>query len=164
MTVAGERETDAHWMRQALAAAHEAGQRGEVPIGACIVSGETVIAAAGNRTRTDQDPTGHAEILALREAAAKVGNYRLTDAVVYSTIEPCVMCAGALIQARVGRLVYGARDERAGAVESHFQVCDTDFLNHRIEVTAGVLEEECREIMQEFFRARRGNQGMKAEG
>ena len=158
MTVAGERETDAHWMRQALAAAHEAGQRGEVPIGACVVSGEAAIAVAGNRTRTDQDPTGHAEILALREAAAKVGNYRLTDAMVYSTIEPCVMCAGALIQARVGRLVYGARDERAGAVESHFQVCDTDFLNHRIEVTAGVLEEECREIMQEFFRARRKDQ------
>ncbi len=86
----------------------------------------------------------------------KLGNYRLTDAVVYSTIEPCVMCAGALIQARVKRLVYGARDERAGAVESRFRVCDTDFLNHRIEVTAGVLEAECREIMQEFFRARRG--------
>ena len=159
MTVARERETDAHWMRQALAAAHEAGQRGEVPIGACIVTHEAVLAIAGNRTRTDQDPTAHAEIVALREAAAKVSNYRLTDSVVYSTIEPCVMCAGALIQARVSRLVYGARDERAGAVESHFRVCDTDFLNHRIEVTAGVLEDECREIMQDFFRARRGVKG-----
>jgi tRNA(adenine34) deaminase len=157
MTADPERETDAHWMRQALAAAHEALQRGEVPIGACVVVGETVLAIAGNRTRTDQDPTAHAEIVALREAAAKVGNYRLTDAVVYSTIEPCAMCAGALIQARVGRLVYGARDERAGAVESHFRVCDTDFLNHRVEVTAGVLEDECREVMQEFFRARRQN-------
>ena len=145
-------------MRQALAAAHDAGRRGEVPIGACIVTHETVVAVAGNRTRTDQDPTAHAEIVALREAAAKLGNYRLTDSVVYSTIEPCVMCAGALIQARVGRLVYGARDERAGAVESHFRVCDTDFLNHRIEVTAGVLEDECREIMQDFFRARRESQ------
>jgi tRNA(adenine34) deaminase len=164
MTAAEERETDAHWMRQALAAATEACQRGEVPIGACIVVGEAVLAVAGNRTRTDQDPTAHAEIVALREAAAKVGNYRLTNAVVYSTIEPCVMCAGALIQARVGRLVYGSRDERAGAVESHFRVCDTDFLNHRIEVTAGVLEDECREIMQEFFRARRTSQGMTAEG
>ena len=142
-------------MRQALAAAHEARQRGEVPVGACIVAGEAVLAVAGNRTRTDQDPTAHAEIVALRAAAAKVNNYRITDAVVYSTIEPCVMCAGALIQARFGRGVYGAADERAGAVESRFRVCDTEFLNHRIAVTTGVLEEECREIMQEFFRTRR---------
>jgi tRNA(adenine34) deaminase len=163
MTAAGEREMDAHWMRQALAAAREAGRRGEVPIGTCVVSGETVV-IAGNRTRTDNDPTAHAEIVALREAAQRIGNYRLADAFVYSTIEPCAMCAGALIQARVKRLVYGSRDERAGAIESHFGVCDTDFLNHRIEVTAGVLEEECREIMQEFFRIRRDEQRMKAEG
>jgi tRNA(adenine34) deaminase len=155
MTAADERETDAHWMRQALVAASEARERGEVPVGTCIVKGDAILAVAGNRTRTDQDPTAHAEIVALREAAHKVSNYRITDAVVYSTIEPCVMCAGALIQARVRRLVYGARDERAGAVESRFRVCDTDFLNHRIEVTAGVLEDECREIMQEFFRTRR---------
>ena len=157
MTAARERELDSHWMGQAVAAAFEAKERGEVPIGTCIVLDETVLAVGGNRTRTDGDPTAHAEIVALREAAAKAGNYRLTEAAVYSTIEPCVMCAGALIQARVKRLVYGARDERAGAVESHFGVCDTDFLNHRIEVTAGVLEEECRELMQEFFRARRRN-------
>ena len=110
----------------------------------------------------DQDPTAHAEIVALRAAALKAANYRLTGAVVYSTIEPCVMCAGALIQARVARLVYGALDERAGAVESRFRVCDTDFLNHRIEVTANVLEQECRELMQEFFRKRRGQK--KDEG
>jgi len=157
MTAADERETDAYWMRQALAAAHEARLRGEVPVGTCIVSGEALLAVAGNRTRTDQDPTAHAEIVALREAAHAVSNYRIVDAVVYSTIEPCVMCAGALIQARVRRLVYGARDERAGAVESRFRVCDTDFLNHRIEITAGVLEAECREIMQDFFRERRQN-------
>src|SRR6266850_1399850 len=156
MTAAPERESDAYWMRQALAAAHEAQERDEVPVGTCIVAGEAILAVAGNRTRTDQDPTAHAEIVALREAAGKVSNYRITNAVVYSTIEPCVMCAGALIQARVKRLVYGARDERAGAVESRFRICDTDFLNHWIEITAGVLEEECREIMQEFFRARRG--------
>lgn len=154
-----QRGADAHWMREALTAAHEARQLGEVPVGTCIVSGETILAIAGNRTRTDQDPTAHAEIVALREAAGRLNNYRLTDAVVYSTIEPCVMCAGALIQARVKRLVYGARDERAGAVESRFRVCDTEFLNHRIEVTTGVLEEECREIMQEFFRERRGIKG-----
>jgi tRNA(adenine34) deaminase len=151
-------------MRQAVAAAAAAADRGEVPIGTCIISGETVLAVAGNRTRSDGDPTAHAEIVALREAAARAGNYRLPDSVVYSTIEPCVMCAGALIQARVRRLVYGARDERAGAVESHFRVCDTDFLNHRIEVTTGVLEEECRELMQDFFRARREIKGIKDEG
>ena len=164
MTAAGESETDAHWMRQALAAAHDARARGEVPIGTCIVAGDKLLAVAGNRTITDVDPTAHAEIVALRAAAASAGNYRLTDATVFSTIEPCVMCAGALIQARVKRLVYGARDERAGAVESRFQVCDTDFLNHRIEVTAGVLENECREVMQEFFRAKRGNERMRDEG
>lgn len=164
MTAAAERESDAHWMRQALSAADDARARGEVPVGTCIVVADVVLSLAGNRTRTDSDPTAHAEIVALRDAAAKLGNYRLTDAVVYSTIEPCVMCAGALIQARVKRLVYGARDERAGAVESRFRVCDTDFLNHRIEVTAGVLEAECREIMQEFFRVRRGDQRMKDEG
>jgi tRNA(adenine34) deaminase len=158
MTAADERETDEHWMRQALVAAHEARERGEVPVGTCIVNGNEMLAIAGNRTRTDQDPTAHAEVVALREAARKVNNYRMIDAVVYSTIEPCVMCAGALIQARISRLVYGARDERAGAVESRFRVCDTDFLNHRIEITAAVLEEECREVMQDFFRARRSSQ------
>ena len=148
-------EIDARWMRQALTAAHDARQRDEVPVGVCVVSGAELLAVAGNRTRTDGDPTAHAEIVALREAARRLGNFRLTDAVVYSTIEPCAMCAGALIQARVQRLVYGARDERAGAVESRFRICDTDFLNHRIEITSGVLETECREIMQEFFQARR---------
>jgi tRNA(adenine34) deaminase len=164
MTAARERESDADWMRQALVAAHEARERGEVPVGTCIVADGAILAVAGNRTRTDRDPTAHAEIVALREAAGRVSNYRITEAVVYSTIEPCVMCAGALIQARVRRLVYGARDDRAGAVESRFRVCDTDFLNHRIDITAGVLEEECREIMQEFFRTRREKRGMKAEG
>ena len=158
MTTACESDVDTHWMRQALAAAHEAQARGEVPVGTCIVSGQTMLAVAGNRTRTDRDPTAHAEIVALREAARKLENYRLTGSVAYSTIEPCAMCAGALIQARVRRLVYGARDEQAGAVKSHFRICDTDFLNHRIEVVAGVLEEECREIMQEFFRTRRKDQ------
>jgi tRNA(adenine34) deaminase len=155
MTAAAQSETDAHWMRQALSAARDAQQRGEVPVGTCIVVGDTVLAVAGNRTRTDNDPTAHAEMVALRAAAKESGNYRLSNAVVYSTIEPCVMCAGALIQARARRLVYGAHDERAGAVESRFRVCDTDFLNHRIEVVAGVLEQECREMMRAFFQARR---------
>jgi len=126
-----------------------------VPVGTCVVSGEMLLSVSGNRTRTDCDPTAHAEIVALREAARVIGNYRLTEVDVYSTIEPCAMCAGALIQARVRRLVYGAPDERAGAVESRFRICDTDFLNHRIEIRSGVLEAECRALMQEFFRGRR---------
>ena len=130
---------------------------------ACIVNeNDEVLAVAGNRTRTDGDPTAHAEVVALRAAAKSLGNYRLTNAVVYSTIEPCAMCAGALIQARIRRLVYGARDERAGAVASRFRICDSEFLNHRIEITEGVLEAECRELMQAFFRTRRGT--IKDEG
>ena len=152
-------------MRQAIAAARDAEARGEIPVGTCIVSGDTLLAVSGNRTRTDIDPTAHAEMVALREAAHKIGNYRLPHVVVYSTIEPCAMCAGGLVQARVRRLVYGATDERAGAVESRFRICDTDFLNHRIIVTAGVLEEDCRKLMQQFFRERRGaDERMKAEG
>jgi tRNA(adenine34) deaminase len=145
------------WMRESLRAAREAQTRDEVPIGTCVVVGEQLLAVAGNRTRTDCDPTAHAEILALREAAREFGNYRLADAVVYSTIEPCAMCAGALIQARVRLLVYGAADEKAGAVESHFHICDADHLNHRVAVIKGVLESECRELMQEFFRTRRSD-------
>src|SRR5882762_2936296 len=148
-------EDHERWMRESLRAAREAHLRYEVPIGACIVAGEKLVAVAGNRTRTDCDPTAHAEMVALREAARKSGNYRLTDAVVYSTIEPCAMCAGALIQARVKLLVYGAPDEKAGAVESHFQICDAGQLNHRVEVIKGVLASECRELMQEFFKTRR---------
>ena len=147
---------DARWMREALTAARAAAERGEVPVGACVVSaGGELLAVAGNLTRTDCDPTAHAEIVALRAAARCAGNFRLTGARMYATIEPCAMCAGALIQARIARLIYGARDERAGAVESVFRVCDESSLNHRMELTAGVLEVECREVMQEFFRARR---------
>ena len=152
-----EEDADARWMRVALEAARVAGsERDEVPIGACVVSSEgELLAVAGNRTRTDCDPTAHAEVIALRAAARRIENYRLVGAVVYSTIEPCAMCAGALVQSRVKRLVYGARDERAGAVESVFRICDASSLNHRIELTAGVLETECRDMMQAFFRARR---------
>jgi tRNA(adenine34) deaminase len=151
------KEFDCEWMKQALIAAREAQERGEVPVGTCVILGDRLLAISGNRTRTDCDPTAHAEMVALREAARKLGNYRMPGTVVYSTIEPCAMCAGALIQARVRRLVFGAPDERAGAVESRFRICDTDFLNHRIEVARGVLEAECRALMQSFFRARRDN-------
>jgi tRNA(adenine34) deaminase len=148
-------EEHERWMRKSLRAARGAWDRDEVPVGTCVVVGEKLLAVAGNRTRTDCDPTAHAEIVALREAARKLGNYRLAGASVYSTIEPCAMCAGALIQARVRLLVYGAPDERAGAVESHFHICDSNQLNHRVEVIKGVLESECRELMQEFFKQRR---------
>jgi tRNA(adenine34) deaminase len=155
MTATAEMFEDARWMEHAIAAAREAESAGEVPIGCCVVSGNTLLVVAGNRTIRDNDPTAHAEIIALREAACAIGNYRLTNVTVYSTIEPCPMCAGGLIQARVRRLVYGARDEKGGAVESHFGICNSDFLNHRLQITPGVLEEECRELMQQFFKNRR---------
>ena len=148
---------DANWMRASLNAARfAAAELDEIPIGAVVVSrtGE-LLATAGNRTRTYCDPTAHAEIIALRDAAAAVGNYRLVGATVYSTIEPCAMCAGALVQARVKRLVYGAPDERFGAVRTQFQICDNSSLNHRIEIVSGVLENECRQLMQDFFQCRR---------
>jgi tRNA(adenine34) deaminase len=133
-----------------------AAANGEVPVGAVIVGldGEQ-LAVAGNLTITNSDPTAHAEIIALREAARSIGNYRLVGATVYSTIEPCVMCAGALVNARIKRVVYGAPDERFGAVETQFQLCSSEKLNHRIEITSGILADECRELMQSFFRSRR---------
>jgi tRNA(adenine34) deaminase len=143
-------------MDVALTAAHRAIEIGEVPIGACIVD-ETgqLRGSASNRTIVDSDPTAHAEILVMRGFAGSIGNYRLTGATVYTTVEPCVMCAGALVNARIKRLVFGAYDERFGAVETLFRLCDSEKLNHRIEITSGVLAEECRALMQEFFRARR---------
>ena len=143
-------------MHVAIAAANEARKLDEVPIGACLVNADDELVAAGfNRTITDCDPTAHAEILTLRAAAAKIGNYRLTGTTLYSTIEPCAMCAGALVNARVERLVYGAADERFGAVETRFRLCDSEFLNHRLAITSRVLADECRRLMQEFFRERR---------
>lgn len=154
-------DRDVEFMRIALAEAKEAGLLDEVPIGACIVSAEgELLAAASNRTITNNDPTAHAEILAIRAAAEKIGNYRLTGATVYSTIEPCAMCAGALVNARVARLVYGARDERFGAVETKFRLCDSQELNHRMQIESGVLKDECRGLMQEFFRARRASKSI----
>ncbi len=149
-------ERDEFWMRKAIEAAETARDLEEIPIGACLidVNGE-LLAAAGNRTITSSDPTAHAEILVLREAGAKIGNYRLTETTLYTTIEPCAMCAGALVNARIERLVFGAHDIRFGAVESVFQICDTSSLNHQIDITKGVLADECRRLMQDFFRARR---------
>ena len=149
-------DLDERWMREAIEAARAAAELGEVPVGACMVDADgNLLSTASNRPITNNDPTAHAEMLALREAAAGVKNYRLTGVTVYSTIEPCVMCAGALVNARVARLVFGAHDERFGAVESRFRICDSEMLNHRIEILPGVLADECRELMQEFFRSRR---------
>jgi len=143
-------------MRIALEAAAKAGETDEVPIGACLIDKDgNLLAVAGNRTITGSDPTAHAEILVLRAAAKKIENYRLIDAVIYSTIEPCAMCAGALVNARIKRLVYGAKDERFGAVETLFRICDSDSLNHRIEIESGVLADGCRALMQKFFREKR---------
>lgn len=150
------RDIDEKWMRMAIDAAGEAAAVGEVPVGACLVDADgNLLATASNRPITDNDPSAHAEMLAIRQAAAMIGNYRLTGVSVYSTIEPCVMCAGALVNARVARLVFGAHDERFGAVESRFRICDNEMLNHRIEIVPGVLADECRALMQDFFRARR---------
>jgi tRNA(adenine34) deaminase len=147
---------DPEFMKIALEAAARAGGIEEVPIGACLVAEEgEVIAASYNQTITLCDPTAHAEMLVLRDAARRVGNYRLTGTTMYTTIEPCVMCAGAIVNARVKRLVYGAADERFGAVETRFRLCDSDLLNHRLEITSGIMANECRSLMQDFFRKRR---------
>src|SRR4051794_21759758 len=143
-------------MQRAIQLAREAEEAGEVPVGAILVDDAgNVLGAASNRTIKDHDPTAHAEILALRAAGMNVRNYRLTGTTMYTTIEPCVMCAGALVNARVKRLVYGAADERFGAVETLYNLCNDPKLNHRIEITTGVLADKCRNLMQEFFKKRR---------
>ncbi|MGD9562531.1 MAG: tRNA adenosine(34) deaminase TadA [Pyrinomonadaceae bacterium] len=149
-------ERDEKFMRIAIKCALAAQADNEVPIGACLVDENLEIVGTGsNGTISGNDPTGHAEIIALREAARRLGNYRLVGTTMYTTIEPCVMCAGALVNARVKRLVYGAADERFGAVETLFRLCDNEKLNHRIEITSGILADECRALMQNFFRSRR---------
>jgi len=146
---------DEFFMNFALAEARQARAAGEVPIGAVVVIDNQIAGRGCNRPIGLTDPIAHAEILALREAARKIGNYRLTEATLYVTIEPCAMCAGALVNARVKRLVYGAADVRAGGVASVFSICSSSSLNHQVELTAGVLESKCRELMQTFFRERR---------
>ncbi|MBX3244175.1 MAG: tRNA adenosine(34) deaminase TadA [Acidobacteria bacterium] len=147
---------DEHWMNVALEAAREAADIGEVPVGACIISAEgALIATASNRTITDSDPTAHAEVLAIRAAAENIGNYRLIGTTLYTTIEPCVMCAGAIVNARISRLVYGAADPRYGAVDTHFGICSSPLLNHRLDITSGILTDRSRNLMQDFFRAKR---------
>lgn len=142
-------------MRQALSLARQSAQADEVPVGALVVIGGEIVGSGSNSPIAHTDPTAHAEILAIRQAAARLRNYRLTGSTLYCTLEPCVMCAGALVAARVQRLVFGARDLRFGGVRSKFQVADSEVLNHRVEVGEGVLAVECVELLREFFEAQR---------
>jgi tRNA(adenine34) deaminase len=143
------------FMRAALDEARRAYQAGEVPIGAVLVIDDRIVARAFNQPIGAVDPTAHAEVLVLREAARLVGNYRLTDAIVYVTVEPCLMCVGALVHARVREVVYGAPEPKSGALVSAIRGLDVPGLNHRFAVTGGVLEDECRGIIQQFFREKR---------
>jgi len=142
-------------MRAALAEAEKARAAGEVPVGAVVVLDGAIIGAGFNQPISGRDPTAHAEILALRAAAAKIGNYRLTGSTLYVTVEPCLMCVGAMVHARVGTVVYGATEPKAGAIISMISAHELAGLNHRLEAIGPVLEEECRDLMQDFFRSRR---------
>jgi len=149
--------TDEFFMGFALNEARMARDAGEIPIGAVIVIDNQIAGSGHNHPIGSNDPTAHAEITALREAARRMGNYRLIEATLYVTIEPCAMCAGALVNARIKRLVYGAADLRAGGVDTVFRICTNSSLNHRVEVTSGVRAEEGRQLMQAFFKQRRKN-------
>jgi len=142
-------------MRQALSLAREAADAGEVPVGCVLVSDDEIIGTGRNSPIELIDPTAHAEIIAIRQAAVAMGNYRLENATLYCTLEPCVMCAGALVAARLGRLVFGARDLRFGGVRSKFRIADSELLNHRVEIIEGVLGAEATALLQDFFATKR---------
>lgn len=151
---------DDYWMQRALELAREGAAAGEVPVGAVVVLGDVCIGEGSNQPISGCDPTAHAEVIALRAAARQVGNYRLPGSTLYVTIEPCTMCVGALVHARISRLVFGAREPRAGAVCSAFSLLDNDkAYNHRIDWTAGVLEQDCADLMTAFFKSRRSPAG-----
>lgn len=151
----GQSTIDLAFMRLALEQARQAAEAGEVPVGAVLAQGEMLLAAAANRPIAASDPTAHAEILAIREAAIKTGNYRLPETTLYVTLEPCIMCMGAILQARIQRLVFGALDPKTGAAGSRYTIGTDDLLNHRLEITSGILEAECSQILKDFFRKRR---------
>lgn len=155
MAEASHTDADELWMEEALRCAQRALQAGEVPVGAVVVHGGRIVGRGFNRNILDCDPTAHAEIIALREAGATLGNHRLGDSDLFATIEPCAMCAGALVHARIRRLVFGADDPKAGAVHSVMRVLNHPGLNHQVEVRGGVLAGRCADILQEFFRTRR---------
>lgn len=150
------RREDERWMREALRLASAAEAAGEVPVGAVVVDGEGRLLGEGfNRPVAENDPTAHAEMVALRAACAAAGNYRLTGATLYVTLEPCVMCAGALVHARIARVVFGGRDLRFGGVRSKFRLADSELLNHRVEVCEGILAADCVALLEAFFQQRR---------
>jgi tRNA(adenine34) deaminase len=153
--IATHPEDDTAWMQIALEQARKAAEAGEVPVGALVIKDGKIVGQGHNRNLLEGDPTAHAEIVALRQAAAQLGNHRLGGCTVYATIEPCSMCAGALIHARVSRLVYGASDPKAGAAGSVLQVLNHPGLNHKMEITSGVLAGKCAELLQDFFRRKR---------
>jgi tRNA(adenine34) deaminase len=149
-------DTNEYFMKIALAEAKKAGQIGEVPVGAILVSENgDILSAAHNQTIKLADPTAHAEILALRKAALEVNNYRLLNTTLYVTVEPCIMCMGAIVHARISRVVFGATDPKWGAAGSLYNFATDDRLNHRVEITPGVCAQDCRRLMQDFFRAKR---------
>jgi tRNA(adenine34) deaminase len=154
---------DSAWMQLALDQARLAEQAGEVPVGAIVVSEGKIVGAGHNKNLFQNDPTAHAEIVALRQAAEALGNHRLTGCVLFCTIEPCAMCAGAMVHARIARLVYGANDPKAGAAGSVLEVINHPGLNHRMEVTPGVLSEECSQLLKNFFAPRRRSQDQSAK-
>lgn len=149
---------DQYWMAKALSYAIKAAELGEVPVGAVLVKDHTLIAGAGNSPISSQDPTAHAEIITLRQAALTLGNYRLPSTTLYVTLEPCVMCMGAIIHARVARLVFGATDPKSGAVQSIYSIGSDARLNHNVEIDRGVLESYCRDVLKDFFKSRRAAQ------
>jgi len=149
-------DEDIHWMKYALSLAQQAAAEDEVPVGAVVVREGELLGEGWNRPISTNDPTAHAEIMALRDAAQRENNYRLSGATLYVTLEPCLMCAGAMIHARIGRLVFGASDPKRGAVNSTAHAFETQGLNHRVEVEGSVLAAECAEVLREFFRDRRG--------
>ena len=149
-------------MERALEQARMAAQAGEVPVGAVVIKDGKILGSGHNRNLLDNDPTAHAEIVALRQAAATLGNHRLTGCEMFVTIEPCAMCAGAMIHARIARLVYGASDPKAGAAGSVLEVLNHPRLNHQMKITPGVLAQQCSEILQEFFRVKRKTPGTES--
>lgn len=152
-----------HWMQRALELAETAGEAGDVPVGAIVIGpGEVVLAEAGNRREQDQDPTAHAEVLALRQAAHRLRNWHLNECTLYVTLEPCPMCAGAIILSRLGLLVYGTSDPKSGAVRSVLNLPDAPVSNHRLPVVTGVLAEPCRQQLQQWFQQRRQGQRRKS--
>lgn len=154
-TPVGATRTDLRMMARAVELATQAAARGEVPVGAVIYKGETILGEASNDREASADPTGHAEVVALRRAAAAIGGWRLVDCSIAVTLEPCPMCAGALVNSRISRLIYGARDPKAGAVDTLYDLCRDPRLNHRIYVVGGVMMRKCAAMLSDFFRMRR---------